>query len=391
MFKVHHLHTRTVTYFSKKMEFANEIIDRMEVADPFRIPIGSGNVALPYQPIHRLHTQAFQAYSSGNIGQAFSYEHTALAEVLKVFHEDKSGKHVPVLLTVARNTRDLGYQSGQLLKAEATIKKGLVECIASKNKQKKWGAIEMSNQLMWIYFRLTKLSLCGTLIPQVDRATSRMSLSMDEVPMSHRVTSQYYRGRLALFNLDPVGAEVALDFAFQHCPKSSPHNKRLILHSLVPAKLLHGKYPSPSLLKKYNCHQYINLVHAVKNGDVGLFESCVTRHQVFFIKKGLFMLIPWIRMLLHRNLFYRISQLNLEISTDAKTAHHIDLNKCETIMTSLSKGKKIYDKNVVQCILAGLIDHRFIKGYLSHKLNKMVLAKKNAFVKVEAHMFRAEQ
>ena len=42
------------------MEFANEIIVRMEVADPFRIPIGSGNVALPYKPIHRLHTQDSQ-------------------------------------------------------------------------------------------------------------------------------------------------------------------------------------------------------------------------------------------------------------------------------------------------------------------------------------------
>jgi hypothetical protein len=365
-------------------------MDAMRIANPFRIPIGAGNVAAAYKSVHALHAQAHQAYTRGDIGNAFSFEHEALQELLQVFHADKSGQHVPVLLVMARNTRDLGYQSGQLLVAEATIKKGLVECIASKNKQKKWGAIEMANQLLWIYFHLTKLSLCGTLLPQVDRATSKMGISMDQVPIAHRVTSQYYRGRLALFNLDPVVAEEALDFAFHHCAKSSSRNKRLILHSLVPAKLLHGKYPTTALLEKYNCHQYIHLVDAVKNGNVGLFERCVTQHQVFFIKKGLFMLIPWIRMLLHRNLFYRIAQVNRQVVEDIKKKHVIDLTKCQTIMTSLSNGKKIYDKNVVQCILAGLIDHGFIKGYLSYGLNKMVLSKKTPFVPVNASMFRSD-
>ena len=378
-------------------DWDDEIYARMEVSDPFRLPIGAGAVPHAYQSVHRLHTQAFQAYQRGEMLQAFQYEHEGLQQLLKIFHDDKTGRHVPILLVVSRNTRDLGFQSDQLLVAEATIKKGLVECIASKNKQKKWGSVEMANQLMWIYFRLTKLSLCGTLIPQVDRATSRMgSMGMDQLPMSHRVTSQYYRGRVALFNLDPILAEEALDFAFQHCASTSPHNKRLILHSLVPAKLLHGKYPSKVLLEKYNCHQYIHLVEAVKHGDVGMFEQCVKRHQVFFIKKGLFMLIPWIRMLLHRNLFYRLSRLNKELKekdADAKIqkeGHVIDLSKCERIMTSLSKGVKVYDTNMVQCILAGLIDHGFIKGYLSHGLNKMVLKKSNSFLPVKASMFKKE-
>ena len=368
----------------------DEIIDRMAVADPFRIPIGTGSIPPSYQSVHNLHTRAFQCLQQNNLSQAFQYEHEALQQLLTVFHTDKTGRHVPILLVVARNTRDLGFQTGQLLIAEATIKKGFVECIASKNKQKKWGSVEMANQLMWIYFRLTKLSMCAPLFTQVDRATSKMgTMGMDQVPMAHRVTSQYYRGRLALFNLDPVVAEEALDFSLQHCATTSPHNKRLILHSLIPAKLLHGKYPTTSLLEKYKCHQYIELVQAVKNGDVGMFEQSVTRHQVFFIKKGLFMLIPWIRILLHRNLFYRISLLNKEMNEQTKK-HILDLTKCEGVMTSLSNGKKVYDTNMVQCILAGLIDRGFIKGYIAHGSNKMVLKKTNAFLPVKASMFKKE-
>jgi hypothetical protein len=49
---------------------------------------------------------------------------------------------------------------------------------------------------------------------------------------------------------------------------------------------------------------------------------------------------------------------------------------------------------MVQCILAGLIDHGFIKGYISHGLNKMVLKKNKAtdaieaFVPIRASMFK---
>lgn len=369
---------------------ADNISSRMSVADPFRIPIGEGRPAAAYQSVHKLHKQAVQAYQRGDFRTAFSFEHETLQELLEVFREDKSGDMVPVLLAVSRNTRDLGHKSGQLLVAEPTIKKCFVGCL--KNNLKKWGSVEMANQLMWIYFRTTNFKLCSTLLPQVDRATSKMGkMTMDDVPMSHRVTCHYYRGRLALFSLDPQVAESSLDFAFQHCAVSSPHNKRLILHSLVPAKLLHGIYPTSALLEKYNCQQYIQLVNAVKHGHIGEFEETVKKNQVFFIKKGLFMLIPWIRMLLHRNLFYQIFQAN----TDAEKPHHLDLNKCEIIMTSLSNGTKTYDKNIVHCILAGLIDHKFIKGYLSYSKNVMVLktAKSgapalNPFQPVKPNMFK---
>ena len=64
-------------------------------------------------------------------------------------------------------------------------------------------------------------------------------------------------------------------------------------------------------------------------------------------------------------------------------------------MTSLSNGTKTYDKNIVHCILAGLIDHKFIKGYLSYSKNVMVLktAKSgapalNPFQPVKPNMFK---
>jgi hypothetical protein len=48
-------------------------------------------------------------------------------------------------------------------------------------------------------------------------------------------------GRLAVFDDDFGRAEVHLNYAFAHCSKNHPKNKKLVLRYLVPVKLILGK------------------------------------------------------------------------------------------------------------------------------------------------------
>jgi len=49
---------------------------------------------------------------------------------------------------------------------------------------------------------------------------------------------RYYVGRKAMFENDFKTADEYLTFAFNHCHRSSRANKRLILMSLLPVKML---------------------------------------------------------------------------------------------------------------------------------------------------------
>ena len=54
------------------------------------------------------------------------------------------------------------------------------------------------------------------------------------------MTYSYYVGRLAVFDDDYKRAEEHLTYAFEHCSRHSPRNKRLALRYLVPVKLILG-------------------------------------------------------------------------------------------------------------------------------------------------------
>ena len=361
-------------------------------ASPWSLPPTGAPGVAAYGEAHACHTRASAEFASNDTPAAFEWEQKALTLFVKVFHEEKHGTNVPHLLVLARNVRFLATVSAggseKLLEAEMSIKKAMKEVTGKAIAAKKWGCIEMANQLMWIYFRLTKLGLCNTQVQQVDRFMQK-STGKEPIPMSHFVKWRYYRGRLALFNLDAARAEEALDFAFTHCDRSSQKNKRLILHALVPAKLLCGMFPSVELLQKYRLHQFEDLVLAVRLGDVGRFERAVNENQLFFIRKGLFMLIAKIRNLLYRNLFLRIYTICNDIAGAEKAgaiSNKIPLDRCTELIQAIGAGAS-FDKDRVHCIVAGLIDRGFIKGYISEEYNKLVLSRKEPFPKILPRMF----
>ena len=89
---------------------------------------------------------------------------------------------------------------------------------------KKAGVLGIVNELFSIYFRLNTLRLCKNLVKPVESRKLHL-----QGPMGQKVTYQYFRGRLLLFEDDWAAAEGALDYAFSNCHKDAIHNKRCIL------------------------------------------------------------------------------------------------------------------------------------------------------------------
>uniref|UniRef100_A0A3B3SAI4 PCI domain-containing protein 2 n=1 Tax=Paramormyrops kingsleyae TaxID=1676925 RepID=A0A3B3SAI4_9TELE len=229
---------------------------------------------------------------------------------------------------------------------------------------KKWGMLFLINQLFKIYFKISKLHLCKPLIRAIDSSNLK-----DEYSIAQRVTYKYYVGRKAMFDSDFKPAEEYLSFAFQHCHRSCQKNKRMILIYLLPVKMLLGHMPTLLLLKKYDLMQFADVTRAVSEGNLLLLNEALAKHETFFIRCGIFLILEKLKVITYRNLFKKVYQLlkTYQLPLDAFLVA-LKMMQVEDV-----------DIDEVQCILANLIYMGHIKGYISHQHQKLVVSKQNPF------------
>ncbi|KAM6892575.1 LOW QUALITY PROTEIN: PCI domain-containing protein 2 [Xenentodon cancila] len=260
-------------------------------------------------------------------------------------------------------------QPGEMLEKAAEQLMSCFRVCASDNRagiedSKKWGMMFLSNQLFKIYFKINKLHLCKPLIRAIDSS----NLKNDYSP-AQKVTYKYYVGRKAMFDSDFKPAEEFLSFAFHHCHRSSQKNKRMILIYLLPVKMLLGHMPTHQLLRKYDLMQFSDVTKAVSEGNLLLLNEALSRHETFFIRCGIFLILEKLKIITYRNLFKKVYLL-------LKT-HQLPL---DAFLVAL-KMMRVEDVDIdeVQCILANLIYMGHIKGYISHQHQKLVVSKQNPF------------
>ncbi|NWW39933.1 PCID2 protein, partial [Panurus biarmicus] len=258
---------------------------------------------------------------------------------------------------------------GDMLEKAAELLMGCFRVCASDTRagiedSKKWGMLFLVNQLFKIYFKINKLHLCKPLIRAIDSSNLK-----EEYSMAQRVTYKYYVGRKAMFDSDFKQAEEYLSFAFEHCHRSSQKNKRMILIYLLPVKMLLGHMPTVQLLKKYDLMQFAEVTKSVSEGNLLLLNDALTKHETFFIRCGIFLILEKLKIITYRNLFKKVYLL-------LKT-HQLSL---DAFLIAL-KFMQVDDVDIdeVQCILANLIYLGHIKGYISHQHQKLVVSKQNPF------------
>jgi len=240
---------------------------------------------------------------------------------------------------------------------------------AAEDVTKRWGMLNLVNQLFKIYFKVNKMHLCKPLIRAVESSALK-----DRFSKSQLVTYKYYVGRKYMFDNDLKEAEEYLRYSFEHCHRESLGNKRLILIYLIPVKMLLGQMPKQSLLKKYDLQQFSGVMEAVKEGNLCDLNEALEKNEKTFIKWGIFLILEKLKIITYRNLFKKVSLL--------MQSHQISVEAFTTALKMMKVDD--VDNDETSCILANLIYQGRIKGYLSYQHNKLVVSKQNAFPPLSA-------
>lgn len=300
---------------------------------------------------------------------------------------------LPVLFTMSVDLRLLAYtcdikkQKGELHLKESTSKsttksttgdqsdeyaEKTAECLmicfrnlctdtrADSQVSKRWGMMHVVNQLFKLYFKINKINLCNPLKRVIENSGLK-----EQFPPGHQIVYKFYVGRQAMFENDYATASEYFEYAFRHCPASFIKNKKIILVYLLPVNMLRGHMPRKALLEKYELHAFAEIVEAVKQGNILKFNRDMIEYEEFFIENGVYLFLEKLKMTTYRNLFKKLARLI--------SSAQIDIDIFVDILKSL--GEEDMDTDECQCILSNLIYECKIKGYISHKHNKLVISK----------------
>eukprot|EP00823_Brevimastigomonas_motovehiculus_P002693 TRINITY_DN1622_c0_g2_i1.p1 TRINITY_DN1622_c0_g2~~TRINITY_DN1622_c0_g2_i1.p1 ORF type:complete len:413 (+),score=76.81 TRINITY_DN1622_c0_g2_i1:61-1299(+) len=340
----------------------------------------------PWDSLCVNHLKALAASEEKNYSLALKRE----TETADVFYEmigsdRESNWWLPALNSVIRLLRFASYRADEertskgekhkyMIDAQDTLKKFFQRMIIDRSPlqvSKKWGCLFLIVHLFKIYFRINNLRLCSNLITIVNNANfPKLAL----FPKAQTVAYNYYLGRLMIFEEQYKKAESCLEYAFSHCHKRLIANKRRILQYLVPVKLLSGNFPLTQLLKKYQLMQFDGLIQAIRSGNLKSFNECLEKHQEFFIRKGVFLVLEKLKTTVYRNLFKKVYKYVQNDSSQTKK-NQLTL---PLIQTALSMNGTQMDLEELECIIANLIYHNSIKGYIAHK-RCIVLSKTDPF------------
>lgn len=64
--------------------------------------------------------------------------------------------------------------------------------------------------------------------------------------------------------------------------------------------------PSKAVLEKYDLNQFVEVVEAVKQGNILQLNKSIQLHEVFFIKCGIYLLLEKLKIITFRNLFKKV-------------------------------------------------------------------------------------
>ncbi|XP_031337933.1 PCI domain-containing protein 2 [Photinus pyralis] len=335
----------------------------------------------PFDEIVTCHIKCIHALHNKMYLEAYQFQSTLTQLLTKVIQNQREENWaLPIMYTVCLDLRLLAQKvekernnvndkPGEILERAAESLLGCFRICAADNRSseedtKRIGMLTLVNQLFKVYFRINKLHLCKPLIRAIESSPFKESFALSE-----QITYRYFVGRKAMFDSDYKAADDYLTYAFENCHRSSIKNKRLILIYLVPVKMLLGYIPSKQVLEKYDVTQFWELVQAVCQGNLRLFDDIMDKHETFFIKCGIYLIVEKLKIIAYRNLFRKVY---LILNT-----HQIPVEALQSALALL--GQDDVDLDETECIVANLIFEGKIKGYISRQHRKVVVSKQNPF------------
>ncbi|CAH2080227.1 unnamed protein product [Thlaspi arvense] len=322
---------------------------------------------------------SLQSYRVGNLVEAYiAFEKFASAFVQE-FRNWESAWALEALYVVCYEVRvlaemaDKELTSNGKLKAAGSLLMKVFGVLACKG-PKRLGALYVTCQLFKTYFKLGTVNLCRSVIRSIE--TARI-FDFEEFPTRDKVAYMYYTGRLEVFNENFSAADTKLSYALQYCDPKKERNIRMILKYLIPVKLSIGIIPTYELLRNHKLHEYINIVQALRKGDLRLLRHALDEHEDRFLRSGVYLVLEKLELQVYQRLMKKI-YINQKLSDPAR-AHQL---KLEVIAKALRWLGMDMDLVEVKCIMMMLIHKNLVKGYLANKSKVVVLSKQDPFPKL---------
>ncbi|KAJ7922345.1 hypothetical protein B0H13DRAFT_2411142 [Mycena leptocephala] len=316
-------------------------------------------------------------------GEAFKEQSQLVSLFFRFFIENR-GWTLPALFSILRDLRDLAHdadwhakvhseQSECMVEAARIVAKAFSNCMTDRNspadESRKWGVYYVVGLAMKCYFKVKRISLTKNIIKVLENNADIPALEL--YPRSHQVTYRYYIGMISFLNEEFVKAEQELTLAFYHCHVDAHENQARILAYLIPLRILRGHLPSDELMYRFPvlADVFAPFVTAIRTGDIAAFDSALELREARLIELNLLLTVEKARELCLRGLFRRVW-----VASAKGTRIPLSMFHCALRISGIK-----VDIEEAECLVANMVYKGFMRGYISHEKQMVVLASTNAF------------
>jgi len=257
--------------------------------------------------------------------------------------------------------------------AARIISKAFSNCVTDRTSSyqmsRKWGVYYVVGLVLKSYLRVRRISLSKNILRALE--ANRDIPPLHEYPRAHQVTYRYYLGMLSFLNEDYTKSEQEFTFAFYNCHLEASNNQERILTYLIPLRILRGHLPSSDLLGRFPVldELYAPFISAIRKGDIQGFDTALDKCERRLVDLNIWLTIEKAREICIRGLFRRVW-----VVSEKSNRIPVEMFHCSLRVSGLDVSSE-----EAECLVANMIYKGYMRGYISHEKQMVVLANTNAF------------
>ncbi|EJD53672.1 PCI-domain-containing protein [Auricularia subglabra TFB-10046 SS5] len=363
---------------------AKELLRTVQDTRPAALARFRNSIVSPWDEIAIAHVRAAVHVEEDNYADAYTAQREVANALLRFFITTTNWT-LPALYAVLTDLRDLAYkadlaafQKGQqglsMEDAARTCNKAFSNCVTDRmspyDVSRKWGIYYTVGLVLKCYFRVKRIALSKNVMRALKAQPDIPPLSA--YPCGHQVTYRYYLGMISFLNEEYAQAEEELTFAFYNCHRGSVQNLERILTYLIPLRILCGQLPSNELLDRFPALRelYHPFIQAIRRGRLQDYDAALASQEARLADLGILLTVEKARDVCLRGLFRR-AWLSTERST------RIPISTFHAALRISGQGDVPVEE--AECLLANMIYKGFMRGYISHERQMVVLAASSTF------------
>ncbi|KAJ7248413.1 hypothetical protein C8J57DRAFT_1672973 [Mycena rebaudengoi] len=333
-----------------------------------------GSWTSPWDEIAIQYVLVCSHIARNRLGEAFKEQARLVSLFFRYFIDNRGWTLVALFPSSADWQAKIRNENSEcMMEAARIVATAFSNCMTDRtsppDQSRKWGAYYVAGLAMKCYFKVKWISSTKDLVKALENSVDIPPL--EEYPRAHQVTYRYYVGILSFLNEEFIKAEQELTLAFYNCCLGAHNNQRRILAYLIPLRILHGHLPSDELLHRFPVLQdiFAPFVTAIRRGDIAAFDRALAERETRLYELSLWFTLQRTRELCLRGLFRRVWVASGKGTRIPLTMFHCALRISGTDV----------ELEEAECLIANMVYKGFMRGYISHEKQMVVLASTNAF------------